>query len=167
MGAMIAPGTEISLVVSSGPEVKPTIVPSLLGRTQEQAVSDLHTSNLEVGRVDPVYDDTAPEGTVVYQYPAATTEVPEGSTVNLQISKGPDPDKQPQEVEKTINITLPASENIITIQALMDGKVVYSGTADPTMELVADIPLKGKAGETKQVDIYFDGELVASEQVSF
>ena len=166
-GAKLSPGDEVQLVVSRGPAVKPTIVPSLIGRTQEQAESDLHTSNLEVGRVDPVYDDTYPEGTVVYQYPAAATEVEEGTTVNIQVSMGPDPDKQPQVVEKTISVALPASEGPVNVQAMMDGAVIFNETRDPAMELSVDITVTGTAGETKTVTIYFDGVLSDTREVTF
>ncbi len=169
-GAMLAPGTEVQLVVSLGPEVKPTVVPSLFERTLEQATSDLHTSNLEVGRVDPVYDDTVPEGYVVYQYPAAGTTVDEGTAVNLQVSKGPDPDKQPpepQEVEKTITVTLPDGDEPINVQAMMDGVVIFSETKDPAMDLSVEIPVKGLEGETKTVTVYFNGIQADIKEVTF
>ena len=169
-GAMIAPGTEISLVVSQGPKVKTTIVPTLIGRTQEQAENDLLSANLEVGRVDPVYDETYPEGTVVYQYPATGAEVEEGSTVNLQVSKGPDPDKQPagpQEVEKTVTFTLPDGDSPISVQAMMDGVVIFSETRDPAMDLFVEIPVKGLEGETKSVTIYFNGMQSETKEVTF
>ena len=167
---MLAPGDEVQLVVSSGPEVKPSIVPSLIGRTQEQAENDLHTSNLEVGRVDPVFDDTYPEGTVVYQYPAATTEVAEGTEVNLQVSKGPDPDKQPaepQKVEKIVTFTLPDSASPINVQAMMDGVVIFNETRDPNMDLTVDVPVRGLEGETKSVTIYFNGMQSQTKEVTF
>ena len=166
-GAKLSPGDEVQLVVSSGPEEKTVVVPNLETLTEEKAQSDIRLSNLTVGETERVYDDTVPEGYVVGQYPAAGTEVPEGTTVNLQVSKGPDPDKQPQEVEKTITVDLPDSESPVNVQAMVDGPVIFSETKDPTMDLSVDIPVKGKAGETKTVTIYFDGVQADTREVTF
>ena len=166
-GAELAPGDEVQLVVSSGPKEKTVVVPSLETMTEEKAQSTIRLSNLTVGETERVYDDTVPEGYVVGQYPAANTEVAEGTTVNLQVSKGPDPDKQPQEVEKTISVNLPDSESPVNVQAMMDGQVIFSETKDPTMDLSVDIPVKGKAGETKTVTIYFDGVQADTKEVTF
>ena len=166
-GAKLSPGDEVQLVVSSGPQEKTTMVPNLETLTEEKAQSDIRLSNLTVGETERVYDDTVPEGYVVGQYPAAGTEVPEGTTVNLQVSKGPDPDKQPQEVEKTITVDLPDSESPVNVQAMVDGQVIFSETKDPTMDLSVDIPVKGKAGETKTVTIYFDGVQADTREVTF
>ena len=166
-GAKLSPGDEVQLVVSSGPEEKTVVVPNLETLTEEKAQSDIRLSNLTVGETERVYDDTVPEGYVVGQYPAAGTEVPEGTTVNLQVSKGPDPDKQPQEMEKTITVNLPDSESPVNVQAMVDGQVIFSETKDPTMDLSVDIPVKGKAGETKTVTIYFDGVQADTREVTF
>ena len=166
-GAKLSPGDEVQLVVSSGPKEKTVVVPNLETLTEEKAQSDIRLSNLTVGETERVYDDTVPEGYVVGQYPAAGTEVPEGTTVNLQVSKGPDPDKQPQEVEKTITVDLPDSESPVNVQAMVDGQVIFSETKDPTMDLSVDIPVKGKAGETKTVTIYFDGVQADTREVTF
>ena len=166
-GAKLSPGDEVQLVVSSGPQEKTTMVPNLETLTEEKAQSDIRLSNLTVGETERVYDDTVPEGYVVGQYPAAGTEVPEGTTVNLQVSKGPDPDKQPQEMEKTITVNLPDSESPVNVQAMVDGQVIFSETKDPTMDLSVDIPVKGKAGETKTVTIYFDGVQADTREVTF
>ena len=166
-GAKLSPGDEVQLVVSSGPEVKSVVVPNLETLTEEKAKSDIRLSNLSVGETEEVFDDTVPAGYVVGQYPAAGTTVDEGTTVNLQVSKGPDPDKQPQEVEKTITVDLPDSESPVNVQAMVDGQVIFSETKDPTMDLSVDIPVKGKAGETKTVTIYFDGVQADTREVTF
>ena len=166
-GAELSPGDEVQLVVSLGPEVKSVVVPNLVTLTEEKAQSDIRLSNLTVGETEKVFDDTVPAGYVVGQYPVAGTTVDEGTTVNIQVSKGPDPDKQPQEVEQTITVDLPDSEAPVNVQAMMDGEVIFSETKDPTMDLTVDIPVKGVAGETKTVTIYFDGVQAETREVTF
>lgn len=45
--------------------------------------------------------------------------------------------------------------------------MIFSETKDPTMDLSVDIPVKGKAGETKTVTIYFDGVQADTREVTF
>ncbi len=101
-GSTVIPGeTEVQIWVSEGKETVEVEVPSVLGETRENALGDLAIKNLKGEVVAEVYDPEIPEGCVVAQYPDAGTSVAEDSTVNLQISKGPDPADTPPEEEPT------------------------------------------------------------------
>ena len=125
-------------------------------------MSDIRTMNLEVGEVEEVYDDTVEAGKVVGQYPTAASVVPEGTKVNLQISKGPDPSTlKPQEVTRDITVNLPAdAENIINVQILMDGDVVYAGDVDPAME--SSVTFTVTTTGTRMFTVYVDGALYST-----
>ena len=164
----VAPGTEVQLVISLGPEKKTFPMPSLLNQTLEKALSDIRTLNLEQGAVDEVYDDTVEAGKVVGQYPVPTTEVEEGTKVNLQVSKGPDPSsQQPQNVTKVVDIALPDSGGPVNVQVMMDDQVVYAKDVDTAMELYVSVTVTAPAGETKTLSVYFDGVLASSPTVEF
>ncbi|MGD8214887.1 Stk1 family PASTA domain-containing Ser/Thr kinase [Aestuariimicrobium sp. Y1814] len=64
-------------------------VPAVRGLTEEAARSIIINANLRVGTVDYVNQEEDPVDTVVSQNPAATTEVPEGTPVNLVVNLGP------------------------------------------------------------------------------
>jgi len=90
-------GTALTLQVSKGPEeepeqqepeVKTTVVPTLTGQSWDSARSILSGANLRASSVTEVESD-APAGQVVYQSIPAGTTVEEGTSVSLQISKGP------------------------------------------------------------------------------
>lgn len=163
----VAPGTEVQLVISLGPEVKQVTVPSLVELTQEKAESNIRTMNLEVGEIEQVFDDTIAAGKVAGQYPAPLTEVPEGTRVNLQISKGPDPATLPKEITKTIEISLPDNGVVVNVQVLMDGQVILAKNVDTAMELSCSVTITAMEGERKTLVVYIDGVLTDSIPVEF
>ncbi|MGI9642898.1 MAG: PASTA domain-containing protein [Acidimicrobiia bacterium] len=82
-GTAVAPGSEVVVVVSTGPE--DVVVPDFVGMTVEEANAAAEAAGLGVTFVeDP--DDPDPEGLVVEQDPAAGEMVPAGSEVTLQLS---------------------------------------------------------------------------------
>ena len=164
-GTTMAPGDQVEMVVSLGPEVKTVDVPPLVGMTQENAVSQLTLMNLSPGEITPVYSDTVAAGLVVDQYPAAYTTVDEGTKVNLNVSQGPDPNAQPQEITVEWSVSLPDTDQVVRVSVMMDGTVIYEQDVDASLNLSVDVPVTGKAGETKTLVIYFDGVLDHTEKV--
>jgi serine/threonine-protein kinase len=165
--APLEPGSVVHLVISLGPKVKTVVLPSFVTMTQEYAESRIKNQNLVVGTITQVYSDTVEAGIVVDQYPAATTEVEEGSKVNLMVSKGPDPSKLPKDVTKTVYINLPDTGTEINVQVLMDGSVVYEGDADTTMDLSVAVTVTAPAGSTKTLIVYIDGVLDHTQTETF
>jgi serine/threonine-protein kinase len=85
------PGTEliqnatVRINVSKGP--RPVAVPNVVGSAFESAESTLQGIGFGVARED--VEDDAAAGIVVGQNPAAGTQQSKGSTITLQVSKGP------------------------------------------------------------------------------
>lgn len=86
-----APGTELErgatvvLIPSQGPP--PVPVPDLAGLSLEEARAELARAGLEA-EVRRVWHDRVPEGRVVRQSPTATSTLPEGSAVEVVVSRG-------------------------------------------------------------------------------
>ena len=160
-------GTEVHMVVSLGPATETFSMPSLVGLTQEKAEEDITALGLKVGTVTPVYSDTAQAGQVVWQYPEAYKEVEAGSVVSLQVSQGPDPSTQAKDVTKTLSVPLPETGGVAFIQILADGEVVFSDDIDTTMEMLVEVSVTAKAGESKNMSLYVDGVLQNSWTESF
>ncbi len=81
-------GSEVGLTISQGPT--PRIVPSdLVGLTFEQAAAKLAEVQLGAAQVDTFSDDV-PVGQVIGTVPAAGQPAPRDSSVEVQVSKGPD-----------------------------------------------------------------------------
>ncbi len=85
-GTQVERGTTVTLEVSSGPEQ--VAVPSVVGRTEDEARALLTAAGLQVG-VTRRDDDKADPGTVLSQDPPAGGKVDRGSTVSLVVARQP------------------------------------------------------------------------------
>ncbi|MEX0705187.1 MAG: Stk1 family PASTA domain-containing Ser/Thr kinase, partial [Nitriliruptoraceae bacterium] len=83
---MVAQDTPVDLVVSAGQET--TLVPNLIGMSEDQALSRLVEDRLIGGDRQREFSDTVPEGEVMGQDPAAGEEVPVGTRVSYIVSAG-------------------------------------------------------------------------------
>ena len=81
---ILAQGSAVNLMVSSGP----VTVPDVVGRLQAQAATTLTSAGLVLGTVTQV-NSAAPATEVLAQSPAAGTPVAPNSAVDLQVSSGP------------------------------------------------------------------------------
>ena len=86
-GESVRRGSEVTLIVSSGPGQ--VAVPPVVGQTRNAAEQQLSALGLEASFTEETSD--RPEGEVISQSPDAGTKVDAGSTVELVVSKGPEP----------------------------------------------------------------------------
>lgn len=100
-GRSIEKGSKIDLVISQGEELSEVSVPNLVGLTVDNARNRLSASGLSVGSVGEEYSSRS-KGTVLFQGIESGRTVEEGTSVNLVISKGPEPVKEEEE-ENTDN----------------------------------------------------------------
>jgi len=84
-GASVVQGSTITLRTSKGP--KPVAVPNVIGSSFESANSTLLGRGFAVSRTDVKSDQ--PKDTVIGMDPAPGTYQPPGTTIHLQVSKGP------------------------------------------------------------------------------
>ena len=165
-GDKVSPGDTVKLVISSGPDTKPVTVPTLTGTSLDNARSIATSAGLTISSVTEVYSNQ-PTGQVVYQSIPANTTVDEGTAIALQVSKGPEPTTptEPTEHTKTIEINLPTDDReIVSVQVTVDGQEAYKKDVDPQQGTIY-VPLTGSG--TKEVCIYFDGELSQRYPVNF
>jgi eukaryotic-like serine/threonine-protein kinase len=90
-GTSVRTGTPVDVAISTGPE--PTVVPSVVGFTEEAAVAEIEGAGL-VAEVDRA-ENEAPEGQVFGQDPAGGTEVAPGDVVVIAVSTGPQEEAMP------------------------------------------------------------------------
>jgi len=90
-GTSAAPGSAVTLVVSSGPAPPVNVsVPNVVGLARAVATTRITTAGLTVGTVTTQISATVPAGGVISQRPAAGAGAAPGSAVNLVVSSGPD-----------------------------------------------------------------------------
>ncbi|MDU4961443.1 MAG: Stk1 family PASTA domain-containing Ser/Thr kinase [Sporomusaceae bacterium] len=90
-GATVKEQRTVTIVVSRGGEI--ASVPDVRGLNRRDAELQLKNAGLVVGKVEEVYSaDAAPE-TVINQNPRPPVQISKGSSVDLSLSKGPEPRK--------------------------------------------------------------------------
>lgn len=144
-GDVVKQGREVRLVVSKGREM--VKVPDLIGKDVREASIRLEEANLVLGNSVFVFHPTVPAGKVVSQNPKPNIEVPKGTTVDIEVSKGPMPttaivpnvvgmtrDQAKDELEKALLVpkflTLPGEQPAGTVmsQSHVPGTEVPVGT---------------------------------------
>ena len=180
-GTALTAGQTVTLYVSSGPAVKLVPVPELVGLTEEQAIEKLESRNLkyEITRLDR----EEALGTVVFQSIKQGEEVKEGTTVNLQVSNGPekdpldpDADENTEEInppqmlqDRLIYIKLPSGlTEELEITVKMDDVTIDSWTLDPeTLNDQNETSIMLSGVGVHRIDVYIDGLLYYTMDYDF
>ncbi len=147
-GTSIREGSQVVLVPSLGPP--PVKVPNLVGMTVSEARSALDQVSLELGTPTERYDDKFPTGQILSQSEQAKTRIPQGSTVQVVVSKGPAPEPVPKVVGRS-------QENAQSLLQpwVVDVKTDYSDTV-PRGEVIAQDPAphtKLQPGQTVTITV--------------
>ena len=94
-GGQAPAGSTVIVKVSGGPELTQVIMPSLVGKGRNDALTKLTAMNLELGSVSEVEDNSV-AGTIIWQSIEAGESVAERTVVYLKVSKGPRPTPTPE-----------------------------------------------------------------------
>ena len=87
-GAAADEGSEIKIIISTGPETVMTKVPQLKGLSKDAAIAKIESSNLSIGSISTAESDLV-AGTVIDQNIAAGTEIEERTKISITVSSGP------------------------------------------------------------------------------
>lgn len=151
--------TTIQIYVSMGPENKLITLPSVVGMKRDDAERLLKNYQITVSKVTTVESDL-PTGTIVSQIPGEGAEVPQGSTIELEVSGGD------EEVTKlSIVIELPPLQELVTVEAWLDGELIHSNMLTPYDSKEWKKVYEGYG--TKLLEIRINGQLYQSYDVDF
>lgn len=166
-GSSAAKSTVIKIYVSRGPETKMTVVPDLLGKTENEAIRALEEKNLSVGNVSYGNDDTVEKGLVIHQGYTVGSEVEEGTKVDITISDGPKEEEKNYKYIGSASLTYnpfddSETSGLVSVVLTQDGnsKTVFSEECD-----VFDFPLRidnieGFSESEGVLQMYLDGNAV-------
>lgn len=157
-GNKLNKGDILKLYVSKGKEDVLVQVPNFVGKTLEYAQQNINNTGFKLGNITTKEDDSVEENTILEQNPVASTNVEQNTAINLVVSK------KSTIITKKVAIVLPQGENVnVTVIEKVTGETIYNqnhtivnGNENLSVEL------SGKSGESKQLDIYLNGEYYAS-----
>ena len=168
-GTVLHEGQQIILEMSLGPAEKTSIVPSLIGRTLEEATADLDAVGLTLNQVQESNTDQQPAGKVFYQSITAGTEVAQGTAIDIFISLGPSGSGSGSgdAVTKTFTLTLPTNlgEDLHVEVVDSQEQTVFSGDYNINLDTAAEIPVSGSGVQT--YTIYINGHSYTQQTVDF
>lgn len=132
IGSETKEGETVTIFISTGPENKQALVPNVVGKTENEAITALSNEGFK-SSIAYKEDDNVDKGKVISQSITGGNEAETGTIITLSISKGPKP------VTYTYSSTLTIDENPfaesgesgdIEVRMDQDGKTssVYSGT---------------------------------------
>lgn len=141
-GAEVVEGTKIILYVSKGTDK--ISVPSLTGRTVQEASDILSGLQLGGSLAGEEYSDQYPEGQIINQSPAGGSKVAKGTVVSFVVSKGKEPEEEPEEPEEPEQPENPGG-NSTTNRPLQYVQVpdVQSWSVDRAMSMLSQAGLSG------------------------
>ena len=170
-GSQVEAGATITLHVSKGKEEKKVKIPSLLGKTRDEAKELIESAGLVLGKTSKAYSSSYEVGEICVQSPAANKEVAEGTKVNITVSKGEEP-KYTYVGSVTIDNVFeydtddPAKIKFVLVQGN------YRATIESVTLSYEDFPYTlsrviGKSAEGGTIHVYKSGEDVAQYPISF
>ena len=162
VGAVVKKNTSVAVVLSAG-EVK-LFVPSVTGGTQEAANTILMNNGLILGDVKEEFNETVPVGEIISQDPLVNTSVPQGSAVNIVISKGPEitiskvpalvgkTEREAQALLESVKLQIGTITKVPTGEEALVGRIASQNIPEGT-ELKQDSKINIEVYELKTVKI--------------
>ena len=146
-GEKAKPGREVYCFLSKGQDFAK--VPDVIGKDMRQVTVEFQNAGLMVGDVRYVPHATIPKDSVVSQNPRPGLDMPKSSTVNLEVSTGPE--IPTAKVPRIIGMTLEEAQKALSDALLGPGTIAYQqGTGLPGVVLEqspaagVDAPLRSK-----------------------
>lgn len=171
--------SEVDLVVSDGIKIKTILMISVVGKTIEDAKSNIETAGLKIGNIEYVNSDDFEKDIVINQSIDAGKEVQENSLVDLKVSKGQQSAFAEEEVIKDNKAPIykvplilhydQAINDIFTIKIfkIQDGSIemIYNAVHSKENSGKEEINISG-SGKAR-IAIYFDDAMIAEKNLNF
>lgn len=162
----VTKGTEISLIISLGPEETLVTVGNYIGQQLEVAKQMINGDRLKLNKISQEYSDTASKGTVIEQSLAPGETVSEYRSIDLVVSLGPQP-AYPKDINIDLSSISSDKETVnIVVKKIQNGQTteVYNRFHTVNDEILT-IRLEGKG--VAEYEIYIDNELSYRTTIDF
>ncbi len=165
-GEMVAEGTAVNYIVSSGIEKEYRAMPSIIGLQLEEATQQLEDLGFTIGQT--IYENSdQPAGEILYQSYPEGSDVVIGSEISVKVSKDNET-AGPKEVSKTITLRLPQTNPTVKVKLTLvadGGEITVYEEVLSTEQGNAAIALKGTGQQTYK--IYYDDQYLIDYNVTF
>ena len=127
-GTLVGKGyqEEVTIVISSGPESVPVMVPRFINVNFDQVQSQLDSLGLKMGKVERYHNDEYAEGRVFWQSVNERTEVEQGTTIDFWVSLGPEEPPEPTPSDEPVVTDPPLQSEDPSVVATQDVSVPTS-----------------------------------------
>lgn len=169
-------GDEVTIVVSKGKEEEKVTVGNYVGLSLEQVKAQLELQGLKAN-VKEYHSDTYAAGKVMWQSIDKGAQVDPGTTIDLQVSLGPEATKPPvtnppvvttdAPVKKTIQVDLSDYTGTIALKVTLGSTTIFDGSWNVDEQGNFSREVTQNPGTTKRVTIYIDGDRVESYDLEF
>ncbi len=112
-------GRKVEVILSKGSEL--ITVPNITGIDIKDAVVKLGNVGLNMGDIDKEYDEQKPEGMIISQEPARGTKHEAGTSINVVVSEGKQPEKVSMPDLK--GLTIEKARTVLDEQKLVLGQI--------------------------------------------
>lgn len=146
-------GIAFALMSGMGGEPKDAVgVPSVIGKTIDEATAEIEGAGLAVGSVEEVFDSKVEAGQVISQDPASGTKKEKGTKINLTVSKG----AQEIPVPNLVGLTVEEAKKQLTANGLKfaAGPAEYSDDVEKDLIARQDIPAGEKVAKDTTITYY-------------
>lgn len=165
-GDKIEAGQTVKITVSMGKEENNIELPTVLGKSEQEAKNILKNFNLKVSYRE---DKTQSEGIVLSQNPSPGQKMSTGSEVGIVVNRY----EKPKEVSYIMVISLPTDKETVRVQIkdVTKDAFIYDKTVKPAdLGELLEVEVKGLPGELREYNVYLDGDynnLHANTKVQF
>ena len=90
-GSTLDKESKVDIVVSDGKGTEKGIVPSVTRMSLQDAKKAIEAAGFQVGNITYDWDSSIGKGYVIYQQYQANSQLDKGTSIDLQVSSGPEP----------------------------------------------------------------------------
>ena len=165
-GDRVEAGQTVKITVSMGKEENNIELPTVLGKSEQEARNILKNFDLKVSYRE---DRNQSEGIVLSQNPSPGQKMSTGSEVGIVVNKY----EKPKEVSYSMVISLPKDRETVRVQIkdVTKDSFIYDKTVKPSeIGEVLEVEVRGLPGETREYNVYLDGDfssIYANPKVQF
>ncbi|MCQ2471405.1 MAG: Stk1 family PASTA domain-containing Ser/Thr kinase [Clostridia bacterium] len=161
-GSLVMKGSTVVVTYNIGADevIGKVTVKDVTGLKSADAKSLLTSLKLDV-RVEEIYSDTVSKGVVIRQSLANSSQVDEGTTITIYVSKGADPS-----VDMLVRFRLPASFDYKSLEIKLNGKTVKKEDNVYMAGTPYSVSVKG-SGTSDSLEVLMDGKKYYTCSVNF